>query len=228
MVALTQPFDANTVDPSQQLPQLPIGRHPVVIIESGGKTTKSGDGGFLEFLLQIIDGPAKGVKGTYRLNIYNQNADTVRIAYQQFSALCHVCGIYVVQNTEQLHNLPFIIDVDFQKGEEARQKGYTQVTRVYDRNMQEPGKQGQAPAAAQPVPVANAPAAAWPAQPQAAAPAQAAPAPATASQPSWAGGNGGGAPPAQQQAPAWGAPTQQAPPPAAAAPPAGAMPWTPR
>jgi len=245
MVALTQPFDASQVDPSQQIPSLPIGRHPVVIVGSDGKATKAGDGGYIQFDLQILDGPAKGVKGAYRLNLYNSNQDTVRIAYQQLSAVCHVCGVYMLQDTQQLHNIPFIIDVDFQKGDEARQKGYTQVTRVYDRNMNEPGKQGQAPAAAQPAPAQAAPtaAAAWPNQP---APPQTQQQPAGAPPGNWAGGNGAGTPPGQPAA-AWTPPTQQQPVQAAPAwnnqaPPQqqqptqqmaapgqpGGMPWTPR
>lgn len=136
-------FDATKFEPAQGTPQLPVGKHPVVITGSEVKANKENTGGYLQLDLQIIDGPAKGQTGPYRLNLYHSNQQTVEIAHRQLSAICHVIGVYRVQDTQQLHNIPFIAEVALQKDKEAAEKGYTQVVRVYDRNGNEPGKAGE-------------------------------------------------------------------------------------
>lgn len=230
MAQLIQAFNAQQYDPTQGGGSLPVGRHPVIIESSEVKANKANDGGYLQLNLKLIDGPQMGATGAYRLNLYHSNPQTAEIAHRQLSAICHVIGVFNVQDSQQLHNIPFIIEVGLQKGEEAAQKGYTEVKKVFDINGNEPGKAGQGAPAAQPQqqPAAQGgfgqqqPAA----QPQGNAPA-------------WGGGQ-----PAQQQpqgapagnAPAWGQqPAQQ---PAAQQPaqqaggwqqggaaPAGGAPW---
>lgn len=230
MAQLMQAFNAQQYDPTQGGGSLPVGRHPVIIESSEVKANKANDGGYLQLNLKLIDGPQMGTTGAYRLNLYHSNPQTAEIAHRQLSAICHVIGVFNVQDSQQLHNIPFIVEVGLQKGEEAAQKGYTEVKKVFDINGNEPGKAGQGAPAAQPQqqPAAQGgfgqqqPAA----QPQGNAPA-------------WGGGQ-----PAQQQpqgapagnAPAWGQqPAQQ---PAAQQPaqqaggwqqgggaPAGGAPW---
>ena len=230
MAQLIQAFNAQQYDPTQGGGSLPVGRHPVIIESSEVKANKANDGGYLQLNVKLIDGPQTGTTGAYRLNLYHSNPQTAEIAHRQLSAICHVIGVFNVQDSQQLHNIPFIVEVGLQKGEEAAQKGYTEVKKVFDINGNEPGKAGQGAPAAQPQqqPAAQGdfgqqqPAA----QPQGNAPA-------------WGGGQ-----PAQQQpqgapagnAPAWGQqPAQQ---PAAQQPaqqaggwqqggaaPAGGAPW---
>ena len=234
MAQLIQAFNAQQYDPTQGGGSLPVGRHPVIIESSEVKANKANDGGYLQLNLKLIDGPQTGATGAYRLNLYHSNPQTAEIAHRQLSAICHCVGVFNVQDSSQLHNIPFIIEVGLQKGEEAAQKGYTEVKKVFDINGNEPGKAGQGAPAAQPQqqPAAQGgfgqqqPAQQPAAQPQGNAPA-------------WGGGQ-----PAQQQpqgapagnAPAWGQqPAQQ---PAAQQPaqqaggwqqggaaPAGGAPW---
>ena len=235
MAQLLQAFNAQQYDPTQGGGSLPVGRHPVIIESSEVKANKANDGGYLQLNVKIIDGPQTGTTGAYRLNLYHSNPQTAEIAHRQLSAICHCVGVFNVQDSSQLHNIPFIAEVGLQKGEEAAQKGYTEVKKVFDINGNEPGKAGQGAPAAQPQ---QQPAAqgggAWggqPAQQPAAQP--------QGNAPAWGGGQ-----PAQQQpqgapagnAPAWGQqPAQQ---PAAQQPaqqaggwqqggaaPAGGAPW---
>ena len=235
MAQLLQAFNAQQYDPTQGGGSLPVGRHPVIIESSEVKANKANDGGYLQLNVKLIDGPQTGTTGAYRLNLYHSNPQTAEIAHRQLSAICHCVGVFNVQDSSQLHNIPFIIEVGLQKGEEAAQKGYTEVKKVFDINGNEPGKAGQGAPAAQPQ---QQPAAqgggAWggqPAQQPAAQP--------QGNAPAWGGGQ-----PAQQQpqgapagnAPAWGQqPAQQ---PAAQQPaqqaggwqqggaaPAGGAPW---
>lgn len=204
---LLQGFDATTIDPTQGAGQMPIGKHPVAITGSEVKATQAQNGGMLVLDLSIIDGPNKGQTGAYRLNLYNANQKAVEIAQKQLSAICHVTGVFKVSDSSQLHNIPFIVEVGYQKGEEPgpnnpEAKGYTEVKRVYDINGNEPGKKASNPA---PQPAAQAPTAA------------------PAAAPAW---NSTGNPPAQAQppaaAPAWAAaqpnPANFPPPTAPAAP----------
>lgn len=141
MAQLMQAFDARNVDPTQGVGGLPIGRHPVQIVKSEVKPTKDGSSGYVQFDLSVLDGPNKGAVGAYRLNLYHDNPQTVEIAHRQLSALCHVTGVYQVQDTQQLHNVPFVVEVGLQK--EPNPNKYTEVKRVFDINGNEPGQQGQ-------------------------------------------------------------------------------------
>ena len=234
MAQLIQAFNAQQYDPTQGGGNLPVGRHPSIIESSEVKANKANDGGYLQLNVKLIDGPQTGTTGAYRLNLYHSNPQTAEIAHRQLSAICHCVGVFNVQDSGQLHNIPFIIEVGLQKGEEAAQKGYTEVKKVFDINGNEPGKAGQGAPAAQPQQQPAQGGGAWggqPAQQPAAQP--------QGNAPAWGGGQ-----PAQQQpqgapagnAPAWGQqPAQQ---PAAQQPaqqaggwqqggtaPAGGAPW---
>lgn len=192
-------FNSQGIDPQYGAggSQLPLGRHPVVIAKSELKPTQDGQGGFMALTLQAIDGPAKGVEHTDRLNLHNKNPETVRIANQQLSAYCAVIGVYAFQATEELHGKPFVVEIV----QDAKNPQYTRVGALFDMNGNEPGKAGggapqgfgqQQPPAQQP-PAEQQPA--W----GGAAPQGGGAAPATTGGGAWNQGGGGGA------APGWGA-----------------------
>ncbi|MBN46249.1 MAG: hypothetical protein CMH23_07225 [Methylophaga sp.] len=147
MAQLIQAFNAQQYDPTQGVGGLPIGRHPVVIESSEVKANSKNDGGYLQLNLKIIDGPQQGTTGAYRLNLYHSNQQVVEIAHRQLSAVCHCVGVFNVQDSGQLHNIPFVVEVGPQKNDPQ----YTEVKKVFDANGNEPGKtgQGQAPAQTQ-------------------------------------------------------------------------------
>ena len=150
MAQLLQAFNAQQFDPTQGGGSLPVGRHPCIIESSEVKANKANDGGYLQLNVKLIDGPQTGTTGAYRLNLYHSNPQTAEIAHRQLSAICHCVGVFNVKDSGQLHNIPFIIEVGLQKGEEAAQKGYTEVKKVFDINGNEPGKAGQGAPQAQP------------------------------------------------------------------------------
>lgn len=233
---LPQPFDARGVEPASFAPPPPLADYHVRIVESEFKPVKdTPNAGFLELTMEILDpGPYAGRKIPYRLNMIHPNAQTVDIAYRQLSAVCHVTGQFQIQDSRQLHNIPFVATI----GPQANNPQYANVFAVKDINGVVPGKAGAtqaAPAPAQAPPAAAAP---WGAPPPAAAPAApwgapapAAPAAAAAAAPAWGPPPVAQAPPAAAPAPAW------TPSPAAApaaqpgapwgptAPPAAKPPW---
>lgn len=149
MAKLLQPFNARDFDPTQGGTSLPVGRHPVIIESNEVKGNAQNTGGYVAFHLRIIDGPQKGGSGRYILNLYHNDQKTVEIAHRKLSSLCHVIGVYNVDDMDVMNGKPFIIDVELQKGEEAAKKGYTEIVKVYDMNGNEPGKQGSGAPAAQ-------------------------------------------------------------------------------
>jgi len=201
MPVLPQGFSARQVEPiGPSAPQLPVSPKegwPVVITGSEMvATANNANNGMLVLSLQIIDGEHRGDEGTYRLNLYHDNAKTVEIANRQLSSVCHVTGKIDAKASEELHNIPFRAVVGLQKvAAGAEDKGYTEIKAVLDINGNAPGKSGatipaaQAPAAP-PTPPPAAATGGW--QAPAAPPAEAAPA-----------------------APAWGTPAANAAAPAA-------------
>ena len=114
MAQLLQAFNAQQFDPTQGGGSLPVGRHPCIIESSEVKANKANDGGYLQLNVKLIDGPQMGATGAYRLNLYHSNPQTAEIAHRQLSAICHVVGVFNVQDSAQLHNIPFIIEVGLQ------------------------------------------------------------------------------------------------------------------
>lgn len=138
-------FNAHGIDPSQGVGQLPIGRHLVEVIRTEIKANQANTGGYLMFTVSIVDGPNAGLEGAHRFNLYNASEEAKNIAQRQFSAVCHVTGIMEVQDSDQFLGARYFVEVGIQKGEEAKEKGYTEIKKVYDIHGNEPGKQGQAP-----------------------------------------------------------------------------------
>lgn len=139
MTKLMEAFNPKSVDPTQGVGQLPIGKHPVVIVAEEIKPNSNNDGGMLVFELQIIDGPAKGATGAYRLNLYNKSAKAAEIAHRQLSAICHVTGQFQLgpqgDDVSVLRAIPFLVEVVPQADTQ-----YTEIKKVYDINGNEPGK----------------------------------------------------------------------------------------
>lgn len=201
---LQAPFNAQQFDPTQGGgAQLPIGTYPVVIRASEVKATKDQTGGMIVFEAEITEGQFKGQTGVFRLNLYSQSDQARQIAEKQLSAICHATGVFMLQDTAQLHNLPFGLVVGLQRDPAAAEKGYTEVKKFLNSDGSDihpgGGQAAQAPVQQQASPSpAPAPAAAWgggaaatPAATPAAAPAASA----------WAQNTAGGAAAGK---PAWG------------------------
>jgi hypothetical protein len=139
MAQLMQAFDARQHDPSQLASQLPLGDHLVIAYQSEIKPTKDSGGGYLQYDLRIIEGPNAGATGPKRFNLYNGSQKAVEIAHRELSAMAHACGVYQITDSAQLHDIPFRVRVELQKGEAGTKNGYTEVTRIFDRNGNEPG-----------------------------------------------------------------------------------------
>lgn len=210
-------FDATQVAPASGGSTLSVGKHIVKIVDGELTSTKANNGGLVVLTVEAIDpqDPDFGRTMDYRLNIHHENPKVVEIARQQLSAVCHVTGVFQVQDLQQLFNIPFMVEVGNQKltpeqlaKQEAGEKvePYKEIKAVFDTGGAKPG-QSKAPAPAQTAQAQQQAqqGAGWgqqqqqqqaqPEQQQAASAQQQA-------APAW--GNAQQAAPAQQQAPAWG------------------------
>lgn len=181
-------FDATQVAPSTGYEPLPEGWYNVAISESEIKPTKDKEGAYLQLTAKVLDGPQMGKVVFIRLNVQNKNQQAVDIAYGELSAICHVTGVYHVQESTQLHNIPFQLRVVVKPGDNGPMnevKGYK------DAQGNDPGKAGGGATQGQPQNFGAGQPAGNPAQGQP---------PQGAQQP--AGGWGQGQPPAQGQQPA--------------------------
>jgi len=75
------------------------------------RPTKDGRGQYLYLELDILDGQFAGRKLFDRLNLVNDNPDTVDIAKRALSSICRATGQMQVKDSEQLHLIPMIADV---------------------------------------------------------------------------------------------------------------------
>ena len=104
-------FNANNVEPAADFDPLPAGKYVAVITQSVMKSTKSGNGSFLELTFQIIEGEFKNRLLWTRLNLDNPNPLTVKIARGELSAICRAVGVMEPKDSCELHNLPMVISV---------------------------------------------------------------------------------------------------------------------
>lgn len=113
---------------------LPPGQYRVIISESAPGTTKDNQGGFLSLTLKVIDGPLTGGTHIDRLNLHNVNQQAVQIAHERLAGYCVVTGVAAFQNTAELHNKPFGIEIGPQKDNPE----YTEVKKLLTVDFQTP------------------------------------------------------------------------------------------
>jgi len=112
MANLTGTYDPNA-EASQDFGAIPAGEYLAVITDSDMKPTKNNDGHYLELAYEITAGDLKGRKLWTRLNLDNQNVQTVEIANKQFRSIRDATGVANPKDSVQLHNKPHLIRVDF-------------------------------------------------------------------------------------------------------------------
>lgn len=195
-------FDATNIAPEQGFAKHPIGKKfpAIVKMTSCEPVNNNPNKGYFSILFETQAGQ---VAKNY--NLWHDNPITVEISNKQLSAVCWATGIFKLDWSNEgaaLRGAQLMIDVDFQRGQEPTAEkpagGYVEVSKVYDRNGNEPGMRPAGAPQAQP-PQQQAWGATAPANPPANQP--------MTQQP---GGNWGTQQPSQQQQPAQ-QPQQQAP-----------------
>jgi len=124
-------FDAAThVAPaSPDRAPLPRGMYQVIVMSSDIKTTQAGTGQYIELTLQVIDGEHSGRRVWDRLNVSNPNKTAEDIAKRQLQELCLAAGVKNMTETEQLHDIPVLAEIDLDRKDPGRNRvtGYQSV-----------------------------------------------------------------------------------------------------
>lgn len=223
MTGVTLNFDASNIQVEDRADALPAGWYNVTVTNTERKPSSSNpNNSYLEVTYTVMDGPHAGRKFFNRINMWNDNATAVEIAYKGASGIASLqqaVGVFQCQTTAQLHGIPLKLKIKLRPagpgGDGKHYEASNEVVKHASINADVgddgssasvPGAPGGAlpPWAASGAPVAAAPAGFPP------APAQAPP--------------GAVAPPVGAAQP-WEQPGAPAAAPAAAAPVAGAPPW---
>ena len=122
-------FDASQVNPSVPFDVLPSDKYLAEITNSEMKSTKAGDGSYLELEFTVVDGDFRGRKVWDRLCLNHRTQKTVEIARANLSAICHATGVMQPRESSELHRIPFIITVKVRKDKDSDElynevKGY--------------------------------------------------------------------------------------------------------
>ena len=139
---VNEEFDARQYEPRQGgFGSLPVGKWPALIVETENVPTKDGSGGMFIVTFECEHG--RGVK---RYNVWNKSEQAKAIAKGELAALGIATGILTWSFANEglaLRNARCMIEVVPQSGAEAREKGYTEISRVLMSDGSEPKVPGQ-------------------------------------------------------------------------------------
>jgi hypothetical protein len=165
MANLGTTFDATGIEPTKPLDVLPPGKYPAQIVNSEMRVTKDGMGQYLWLELDVLEGPCRGRKLFDRLNLVNANPQTVEIAQRTLSAICHATGRLQVQDSEELHLIPLIADVQVQPPKngygESNKVRYVPIDRAAKPAAPQPARPASPPQARPAAPAAAFTSAPW-------------------------------------------------------------------
>ena len=133
-------FNASEVEPSTGFALIPAGDYVAVINDADLQDNKAGTGKFIKLEFEIIEGECAGRKLWTNLNVEHPNAEAVKIARAELSAICRAVNVMNLSDTMQLINIPLVITVGSKK-----QRGTDDVINVIKKYS---SKQSYAPNAA--------------------------------------------------------------------------------
>ena len=123
MADLGGQFDSSTVEPMGEMTPLPAGEYRCCCIKSEWKPTKNGNGEYLEFSWQVLEGPCAKRMVFSRLNLKNPSPVAVEIARSELSAICNAAGKIKLRDSSELHDIPVVISVAIKRREDNGQPG---------------------------------------------------------------------------------------------------------
>lgn len=104
-------FNSQGISPQIAFDPVPAGWYTAHITGSELKPTKSGEGGYLELKMVVCEGDFANRVIYDRLNLYNTNETAREIAQRTLSAICHATGVFVIEDSQQLHGIPLQVKV---------------------------------------------------------------------------------------------------------------------
>ncbi|OWV44225.1 DUF669 domain-containing protein [Mameliella alba] len=116
-------YDATGGETMREGGALEPGWYEAMLAKSERVDAKSGNGNaYVECEYEITDERANGRRVWSNLNLWNSNAQAVEIAQRELNSLMHACGKLRVDDTEELHGIPIMIKVGYEKGNKDRNR----------------------------------------------------------------------------------------------------------
>jgi len=161
MVAMNG-FDASSHKPMEQFDPIPAGEYQAIAVDSEEKPTKNGNGSYLQFAWEIIDGEYKGRKLWSRLNLKNPSQEAVEIAERELSSICRAAGVLRPRDSAELHGKPLVLRVGVEKRNDTGEltnkvKGYKSINGNGSAQTSAPTPSPNAPTSAQSAPAPQGP-----------------------------------------------------------------------
>lgn len=153
-------FNAEDHGEMKNFGALPDGDYLIRIFESEMKQTKGKTGEFLKLSIHVMTPEFEGRQLFVNLNLNNPNASAVDIANRELGAICRAVGKPVIQDSTELHGIPFIGTLEYVPPTEAilatstvkAKKAYPASNNIVAYSSVTPGQAGPAVAgAAKPV-----------------------------------------------------------------------------
>lgn len=110
MAKLDSVFNSEDVPAREEFTPVPPGTYTAMVVASELKDTKKG-GQMIVLELDIMDGEHAGRKLFERLNIKNDNAKAVDIAFRTLGEIVKAVGKTTIKDTDELHNKRLAIEV---------------------------------------------------------------------------------------------------------------------
>lgn len=118
-------FNASSVEPMQPrtFGPLPAGDYEMIIVKSDVRAVNPPKTGhYLELEMQVISGEHSGRRHWERLNVDNPNKTAEEIAKAALASLCFAVGVTDMEDTVQLHDIPFVAHVQIDRKEPDRNR----------------------------------------------------------------------------------------------------------
>jgi len=101
---------------------LPDGEYQVIITEAEMKANKSGQGAHIGVSMQVIEGECEGRLLWANYNVQNSNPTAEKIGRAELASLCKAIGIINPQDTSELCDKPFIVNLGLDKKDPTKNK----------------------------------------------------------------------------------------------------------
>lgn len=148
-------FNASSVEPMQPrtFGALPAGDYEMIIVKSDVRAVNPPKTGhYLELEMQVISGEHSGRRHWERLNVDNPNKTAEEIAKAALASLCFAVGKNDIEDTAELHDIPFVAHVQIDRKEPDRNRivGYATLGAAKPAAAPAPAARPAAPAATAP------------------------------------------------------------------------------
>lgn len=117
MAKLPSAFDPEDYDDMDSFDPIPIDTYVLAVIDSEMKDNSAGTGSYLNLKIAVQEGDFEGRIIWELLNLDNPSEVAVDIANKKLATLCRAVGVETFDDTDELHDIPFISKVGIKPGD---------------------------------------------------------------------------------------------------------------